>query len=209
MGVGFAPAVLASKLVAAIVRIACPGSAVITLVARSASCRTLVARADALSAFVVAGGPEPELESACLNAVVSRSVASCVVVPSCAATCVASAAASCWTIVSSEVPRSSCARICWVSSSVSWFPPADVAVAVDCWARAFPTSALSEPSSLALKSAPFLPASAKSEPEVECAFSVPCVCEPRESRRAVRFSLSPPFSKVEPCLRYRPEGAGT
>lgn len=107
VGVGFAPAALASKLVPAICRIVCPGSSVITLVARSASCRTLVARDDALSAFVVTGGPEPELESACVNAVVSRSVASFVLVPSCAATCVASVAASCWTIVSSEIPRSS------------------------------------------------------------------------------------------------------
>lgn len=107
VGVGFAPAALASKLVPVICRIVCPGSSVITLVARSASCRTLVARDDALSAFVLAGGPEPELESACVNAVVSRSVASFVLVPSCAATCVASVAASCWTIVSSEIPRSS------------------------------------------------------------------------------------------------------
>ncbi|MBV8644543.1 MAG: hypothetical protein JO225_11630, partial [Candidatus Eremiobacteraeota bacterium] len=101
-GAGFAFAESASKLVPAIVRIGCPGSPFVTLVASSAICRNLVARVDALSALLP-GGPAPEGWSAWVNAWVSCCFAVSAGMPSCAATEVASEPASCVITSFSEV----------------------------------------------------------------------------------------------------------
>jgi hypothetical protein len=118
VGAGVAPACSASELCPAINRIGCPWSPFVTLVARPASCRNLVTRADALSAFV-SGGPVFAAFIAALNACVSFAFAAAVEIPSVDASEDAIAFASFVTTSLVEVPASRSVWICVCSSASS------------------------------------------------------------------------------------------
>jgi hypothetical protein len=107
-GAAVAFASSASERCAAIVMFGCPVSPIATPDATPAISPNALKRVAALSAFVP-GGPVPDGWSACVNAAVRCCAAACVLMPSCAATEVASELANCAMTSSSEVPRSSCA----------------------------------------------------------------------------------------------------
>ncbi|MGD1067583.1 MAG: hypothetical protein ABR975_12270 [Vulcanimicrobiaceae bacterium] len=118
VGAGVAPACSASELCPAIIRIGCPWSPFVTLVTRPASCRNLVTRADALSAFV-SGGPVFAALIAALNACVSFAFAAAVEIPSADARDDAIEFASFVTTSLADVPASRRRSICACRSASS------------------------------------------------------------------------------------------
>ncbi len=122
--------------------------------------RSALTRDAALSAFVP-GGPAPEGWSAFVNMAVNRCAAACGVMPSCAATEVASELAKRAMTSSSEVPRSSCALMAATRSAsgvvaelaLALDVGADVDAAAVGFVAAAETAAI-EPSRVAWKSPP-------------------------------------------------------
>jgi len=130
VGAGVAPAVSASELFPAINRIGCPVSSFVTLVTSSASCRSLVTRADALSALL-GGGPILAGVSAAVNVRVNFAFAASVETPSADATEAASKLASRDATSLGEVPPSRSAWICSSSAASGVVAATVVVVAVE------------------------------------------------------------------------------
>jgi len=214
VGAGVAPAVSASELCPAINRIGCPVSSFVTLVTSSASCRSLVTRADALSALL-GGGPVLVGVSAALNVWVNFAFAASVETPSADATEAASELASRDAMSLGEVPPSRSASICCSSAASDVVVAATVVVvaleAVPVPAPLADASASSEPSSWVLNVG-----------SLPIAFADAAVCVPPVWPAPARvgmvdaFRMSPPFGKCrkgvprrDACEVYRREGPGT